>query len=87
MISLPDVTTVYRVHVELPRIKPIKRLIPHPCPRPVSQKPHNEHYWEIGKKDFPLKKILKDIKDVGFTILKTYRVFEFYYHRFIIIGK
>jgi ubiquinone/menaquinone biosynthesis C-methylase UbiE len=87
IISLPDVTTVYRINIELPRSKPIKKLIPHPFPRPALQKLHNEHYWEIGKKNFPLKKILKDMRETGFTILKTYRIFEFYYHRFIILKK
>lgn len=36
ILSVPDHTAVYRVNIELPRMKPIKRLIPHPFPRPLS---------------------------------------------------
>jgi hypothetical protein len=46
-----------------------------------------EHYWEIGKKNYPLNKIINDINLSGFTILKTYRIIEFKYHRFFILKK
>jgi ubiquinone/menaquinone biosynthesis C-methylase UbiE len=87
IISLPDVTTVYRLNIELPRISPIKILIPHPLPRPVQHAFDGEHYWEIGKKGFSLKKIVGDIRKTGIKILKTYRVFEFYYHRFFVLER
>lgn len=87
ILSLPDVTTVYRVNIELPRIKPIKRLIPHPFPRTTNQKFDGYHYWEIGKTGYPLKKIRFDIIRSGFNIIETYRVFECYYHRFFLLDK
>jgi len=88
LISLPDVTQVYRINLELPRLsKPIKKLIHHPFPRPAEHIFNGEHYWEIGKKNFPLKKIIKSIEDSGFSILKTYRVFEYYYHRIFVTKK
>ena len=46
-----------------------------------------EHYWEIGKAGYPLKRIIKEIQAVGFKIDKTYRVFEHPYHRFFMIKK
>lgn len=87
VLSLPDVTTVYRINVELPRIRPIKKLIPHPFHRPAHHTFDGEHYWEIGKTDYPLKKIEFDIEQSGFKFIRTYRVFEFYYHRFLILEK
>lgn len=87
ILSLPDHTAVYRFHIELPRIKPIKKLIPHPFPRPIHHEFDGEHYWIIGKAQYPLTKIERDIKQIGFKIIKTYRVFEFYGHRFFLLIK
>ena len=87
VLSLPDVTTVYRINIELPRIRPIKKLIPHPLHRPTQHTFDGEHYFEIGKIEYPLKKIEVDIEQSGFEILRSYRVFEFYYHRFFVLGK
>jgi len=86
-LSLPDVTTVYRFNIELPRIRPIKKLISHPFPRSSVHNFDGEHYWLIGKTSYPLKKIINDINEAGYQILKTYRVFEWYYHRFFILRK
>jgi len=45
-----------------------------------------QHYWEIGKKDFPLKKIIGDISEV-FSIEKYFTPFEFNYHTFFVLRK
>jgi ubiquinone/menaquinone biosynthesis C-methylase UbiE len=87
ILSLPDVTTVYRINIELPRLKPIKLLIPHLFHRPTRHQYNGVHYWEIGKVDYPLKRIIKDIQISGFKIIKTYRVFEFYFHRLFLLEK
>ena len=87
IMSLPDVTAVYRFHIELPRIKPIRKMIRHPFPRTSIHTFNGHHYWEIGKKNYPLRKIEQDIKHTGFTIRDTYRVFEFCYHRFFLLSK
>ena len=81
ILSVPDVTMVYRINIELPRMKPIKRLIPHPFPRPAKLPLDGEHYWEIGMAGYPLKRITSDIANFGFAIDGSYRVFENYYHR------
>jgi len=46
-----------------------------------------EHYWEIGKAGYPLQRIINDIRKTGFNIKKTYRIFEWPYHRFFILKK
>lgn len=85
ILSLPDVTTVYRLYVELPRTKPIKKMITHPFHRPPIHKYEGQHYWEIGKRNYPLTRIMHDIKQAGLNIQKSYRIFEFPYHRFFIL--
>ena len=85
--STPHVSTVYRVHLELPRMKKIKTMFHHPFPRPVPHTYDGEHHWEIGKKSYSLKRIMEDFELCGLDIIVTYRVFEFPYHRFFILKK
>jgi predicted SAM-dependent methyltransferase len=87
IISVPDVTTVYRFNIEVPRFGEIKKLISHPFPKSSVHHFDGEHHWLIGKTDYPLKRIVADINKSGFEILKTYRVFECYYHRFFLLRK
>jgi len=87
ILSLPDVTTSYRFNIEFPRLKPIKKLVLHPFHRAIRHEFDSEHYWEIGKISYALKKIIKDLQSSGFEIVKTYRVFEFRYNRFFSLRK
>ncbi len=87
ILSLPDATTVYRIDIELPRLKPIRKLLAHPFPRATAHVFDGEHYWEIGKKGYLLKRIERDIHNAGFQISETYRIFEFTYHRFFVLHK
>jgi len=87
ILSLPDATTVYRIEIELPRLKPIRKLLAHPFPRATPHVFDGEHYWEIGKKGYLSKRIEEDIQKAGFRISETYRIFEFTYHRFFVLQK
>lgn len=46
---------------------------------------NGQHYWDIGKKGYPLKRINDSIKESGFKLVKTYRVIEWPFHRFFIL--
>lgn len=85
VLSLPDKTTVYRIDLNLPRLPTIRRLLHHPRHRPDVHHFDGEHYWEIGKKGYSLKRIEYDIRQAALKILKNYRVFEFPYQRFFIL--
>ena len=87
IISIPDVTRAYRLDIQIPKIGEITKLIVLPKRKKIIHKFDGEHYWEIGKKNYPLNKIINDINLSGFTILKTYRIIEFKYHRFFILKK
>lgn len=89
LLSLPDVTRNFRFLVKVPTMQPIKIFIPFPRIRKRIHKYDNAdgHYWEIGEKDYPLKKIKAAISDAGFKLKNTYRVFELPYNRFFILEK
>ena len=70
LLSVPDVSRQYPLVIPAGK-KIIKNIIG------LSEKTDahifdGQHYWEIGKTDYPLKKILKDIKKSGFLIKKTF---------------
>jgi hypothetical protein len=46
-----------------------------------------EHYWEIGERGYPLKKIIKNIESLGLKITKTFLTKERPFQRFFIIEK
>jgi len=100
IVSLPDISRVYRVLVHLPKIGEIKKLISLPWIKKPTHNFNQEHYldrgeygysiphcWEIGEVDYSLSKIINDIKSIGFKITKTYRVFEKPCHRFFVLAK
>lgn len=84
---MPDTNRVYQFNVQIPKIGEIKKLIPLPQLRQLLHKFDGQHYWEIGKKGYPLNRITNDIKNAGFKIVKTYRVFEIPYQRFFVLKK
>ncbi len=89
ILSLPDSTRAYQLYLHIPKTKinSLKKLIP--IPRWMSFKDifKEDHYWEIGYYTHTLSKITTNIESAGFNISKTYRVFEYPYHRFFILNK
>lgn len=45
---------------------------------------HNPHYWEAGRKSFPIERIIEDMKSNGLAILKRFHNPDFPYHYFIL---
>lgn len=87
ILSLPDCTRTYRFCVSVPKIGIFRKLIPIPFSKPQQHIYDGQHYWEIGKEEYPLNRFINDIQKTGFLIRKTYRLFEHPYHRFFILEK
>ena len=87
IISVPDIERSYRFNIQLPKIKEIKKLWILPKLKKPANNIEGGHFWEIGIVGFGLKRIVTDIENRGFSIEKTYRVFENPYHRFFILKK
>ena len=82
IISIPDCERYFRV-AQLPFLGEIERLLSIPrFVKPVHEF-DGQHFWEIGKRGYPLKKVMAIIEREGFVIDSTYRVFENPHHRFI----
>lgn len=87
VLSLPDSTRTYRLDVQIPKIGEFKMLVPFPRLRAPVHRFDGQHFWEIGKAGYPLRRVRDVIRRSGFEIKKTYRVFEMPYHRFFILDK
>lgn len=46
---------------------------------------NGEHYWEIGKKGYTLKKVISEISETGLQVAKHYICHESPYHHFFIL--
>lgn len=85
VMSLPDAGFVACFYIRLPGLKTAEFMLPIPW---FSRRHRfdGEHYWEINKRGYPLKKVKKDIEKY-FKIIKTFRTFENPYHRFFVLEK
>ena len=87
ILSLPSANRVYRVYIHIPKVGEIKKLVPLPRMKKPIHRFDGEHYWEIGKAGYPLKRIVDDMQNEGLKLERTYRVYENPYHRFFILRK
>ncbi len=87
LLSIPDATMAYRICLQMPKIGEFKTLLRIPALRKPAHAFDGQHYWEIGKAGYSLKKILAVFASAGLSLRRTYRVFEFPYHRFFLLEK
>jgi len=85
ILSLPDDTAVYRFDIQLSKIMLVKKSFSDPFHKPKTHNYDGHHYWEIGKVNFPLEKIINEIRQAKFEIVNSYRVFERPFQRFLIL--
>ena len=85
VISLPHFGPVIKFCLKIPLLPPLKFMVKLPYPR--KHVFNGEHYWEIGKRDYPMRKIKKDIINSGLIIEKDFIVFENPLHHFFVLKK
>jgi len=87
ILSLPDVEAYLRLSLKIPKIHEMKILKTVKRIKKPEKIYEPEHFWEIGRQGYNLGRILSDIKNTGFRVIRTYRVFEEPYYRFLILKK
>ena len=85
VISLPHFGPAIRFLLKIPFLPELKFIIKLPYLQKHQFK--GEHYWEIGKRGYPLRKIKAEIKKSGFLLAKDYISFENPLHHFFILKK
>lgn len=88
VISLPDVRTCWPQTLRIPLLGMLRFVISHPVYRPREHEFNGQHYWEIEKQNFSLRKVISEMEKVsaGFE-MKTFRVHENPYHRFFVFKR
>lgn len=88
IISIPDSAKLWPISFTLPKFGLVYFLLPTPRLRPPTHLFDGEHYWEINKAGFSLKKIKNElIKSAPVILTKTFRIPENPYHHFFIFSK
>ena len=87
IVSVPDATRAVRFMARLPGNIKLQRTFAYPSFRKPRLAPNGEHKWEIGVREFPLRRVLATIDHAGLDVVKTYRVFEYIRHRFFVLQK
>ncbi len=87
VVSLPDarVMWVYALHV--PRCGRKIFHLPRPFWRPRRHRFAGQHYWELNKQGFALEKVLRDFTQGPARLVRTYRLPEQPYWRFLVFRK
>jgi SAM-dependent methyltransferase len=83
MLSFPDRTPYVRIDIEWRFHREIAhKLRDMPNPTPEVHEFNGQHYWEIGRKGWPLSLIVEHISRHDLAIEDKFRSFEDPYHRF-----
>ena len=83
VISLPDAQAVWRYRIHIPRFGIHDFLIPRPKLSLPVHSFDGEHYWELNKRGYSLKRVISDFSKFS-CLVETYRVIENPSHRFFI---
>ena len=86
IISLPHWGRHFSIDVRLPYFKRLRWQCKFSL-FPIKHEFDGQHYWEIGKSGYPLKRIKKEIESAGFKISGDYIAFNSPYHHFFILEK
>jgi len=86
IISLPHWGRHFSFEFRLPFLKKIKAQYKFNF-FPIEHKFDGQHYWEIGKIGYPLRKVREEIINSGFNIKNDFVCFNSPYHHFFILEK
>lgn len=91
VISLPDVSPFFYLRLRLPGFRHVVPWLWNgisfhsPFARTHRFDDHGQHYWEIGTKGQALSQILKDIRSVGWSSIRHFRMIERWYWHFFVL--
>lgn len=91
VISLPDVRPFIYLRARPPASRRYLPWLWHGVslpalpPQPHSFEAHGQHYWEIGKRGYPLRRVLRDMRSLGWARVRDFRMIERNYWHFFVL--
>jgi SAM-dependent methyltransferase len=85
VLGLPHSGPSISFWVKLPLLPALSRAFK--IPYPIAHPPGGEHFWEVGKRGYSLRRIQRAIGEAGFTAKETYVVPGSPYHRMFVLVK
>ncbi|MGD2118984.1 MAG: class I SAM-dependent methyltransferase [Chromatiales bacterium] len=85
VISLPQKEPGWYYAFHIPVYGRVEFMLEIPSPIKNEHVFNGEHYWEIGKRGYPLRRITDEMKKASFKLHRTFRVPENSYHRFFVL--
>jgi len=85
IISVPNLVTEYSITIILPRRKKIRIPLRKINFFRKEFRFNGEHYWELGCKEVPYSRFVKDVSSIkGIDLIRDFRVDENPYHHFFV---
>ena len=84
LISVPDASRAYPFQISVPKLGQFRFALSLPRIRPLRHRFDGQHYWTIGEDGYPMKRIEHELSRACLHLQRTYRPFEYHYHRFFI---
>jgi SAM-dependent methyltransferase len=85
IISLPDARFYLRLQATLPYLGTKRFGCTVPRPKERKHTFDGEHYWEVGKRGYPLRLVQADAESAGFEIVREYRMWDHPYHHVFVL--
>lgn len=86
-VSLPDYERCLKIDSMLSKLWSVHFVVNVPRLFAPRHPPHREHHWEIGKKGYRQRRILREMVAAGLSIRRHYRALEAPYHHFFDLAK
>lgn len=75
LVSVPDRTPSLRLHASVSGLRPLQAFIPFGVPAPRSLL-GRDHEWELGLPGYPLRRLVRTMREAGLALQRTFRIFQ-----------
>lgn len=82
VLSVPNALPYYRALLPLPFGGERRLLLTRSWARPSQLTNPQEHYWELGLPEYPVRRLRNAFQDQGLLLMREFRLFENPYHHF-----
>jgi 2-polyprenyl-3-methyl-5-hydroxy-6-metoxy-1,4-benzoquinol methylase len=85
VLSLPSCEVFWSLRLGLSSVGELRVMVPIPTIVARKHSFDGEHYWLVGARGYPLRRIIVDMKSEGLILQRTYSILENTYHRVFVL--